>query len=95
MATNAVSAAHWIAGVADIEVCTAREWLRVGRRLHSLPLIADLFDADELSYSKVRTLSLTATRENEQQLAAIAVGALSCSSCLISASISWRGLGGV
>ena len=33
VATGAVSAAHWIAGVADIEVCTAREWIRVGRRL--------------------------------------------------------------
>jgi hypothetical protein len=72
MATGAVSAAHWIAGVADIEVCTAREWIRVGRRLRVLPLIADLFEADELSYSKVRTLSRIATPENEQQLAAIA-----------------------
>jgi len=72
MATGAVSAAHWIAGVADIEVCTAREWIRVGRRLRVLPLIADLFEADELSYSKVRTLSRIATPENEAQLAAIA-----------------------
>ena len=72
MATGAVSAAHWIAGVADIEVCTAREWIRVGRRLRALPLIAQLFDADELSYSKVRTLSRLATPENEAQLAAIA-----------------------
>lgn len=72
MATGAVSAAHWIAGVADIEVCTAREWIRVGRRLRSLPVIAALFDDDELSYSKVRTLSRIATPENEQQLAAIA-----------------------
>ncbi len=72
MATSAASAAHWIAAVADIEVCTAREWIRVGRRLRVLPVIADLFDADELSYSKVRTLSRIATPENEQQLAAIA-----------------------
>jgi hypothetical protein len=72
MATSAASAAHWIAAVADIEVCTAREWIRVGRRLRHLPVIADLFDADELSYSKVRTLSRIATPENEQQLAAIA-----------------------
>ena len=73
MATSAVSAAHWIAAVADIEVCTAREWIRVGRRLRGLPVIADLFDADELSYSKVRALSRVATPENEAQLAAIAV----------------------
>ncbi len=73
MVSNAASAAHWIAAVADIEVCTAREWIRVGRRLRSLPLIADLFEADELSYSKVRVLSRAATPENEAQLAAIAV----------------------
>jgi hypothetical protein len=72
--SNAASAAHWIAGVADIEVCTAREWIRVGKRLRVLPLIAALFDADELSYSKVRTLSRLATPENEAQLAAIAKG---------------------
>ena len=72
MATTAVSAAHWIAGVADIEVGTAREWIRVGRRLRGLPLIAALFEADELSYSKVRTLSRVATPENEGHLAAIA-----------------------
>ena len=72
MPTSAASAAHWIADVADIEVCTAREWIRVGRRLRVLPLIADLFEADELSYSKVRTLSRVANPENEQQLAAIA-----------------------
>lgn len=72
MAASAASAAHWIAAVADIEVCTAREWIRVGRRLRSLTVIADLFDAGELSYSKVRVLSRVATAENEQQLAAIA-----------------------
>lgn len=33
--SNAVSAAHWIASVADIEVCTAREWIRVGKRLRA------------------------------------------------------------
>ncbi len=70
--SNAASAAHWIAGVADIEVCTAREWIRVGRRLRSLGVIAVMFEADELSYSKVRTLSRLATPENEHQLAAIA-----------------------
>lgn len=73
MVSNAASAAHWIAAVADIEVCTAREWIRVGRRLRSLTFIADLFEADELSYSKVRTLTRLATPDNEQQLAAIAI----------------------
>lgn len=71
-ATRAVSAAHWIAGVADIEVATAREWIRVGRHLRVLPLIAAMFEADELSYTKVRTLSRLASPANEAQLAAIA-----------------------
>ena len=30
-ATGLTSAAHWIAQAADIEVCTAREWIRVGK----------------------------------------------------------------
>lgn len=72
MATNAASPAHWIAAIADIEVCTAREWIRVGRRLRTLTVIADLFEADALSYSKVRCLSRFATTDNERQLAAIA-----------------------
>ncbi|MDP2293397.1 MAG: DUF222 domain-containing protein [Actinomycetota bacterium] len=70
--TGAVSAAHWIAAVADIEVCTAREWIRVGKQLRSLPIIAALFEADELSYSKVRTLSRIVTPANEAPLSAIA-----------------------
>lgn len=73
MAAGAASAAHWIAAVADIEVCTAREWIRVGRRLRTLPRIADLFDSDDLSYSKVRVLSRLATPDNEEQLVAIAL----------------------
>lgn len=73
-ATGAPSAAHWIASAADIEVCTAREWIRVGRRMRALPVIAALFDAEALSYSKVRTLSRLATPANEAQLAAIAAG---------------------
>jgi len=71
-ATSAVSAAHWIAGAADIEVSTARGWARAGRRLRLLPVLAALFAADELSYSKVRTLCRLATPSNEAQLAVIA-----------------------
>ncbi len=72
MATGAASAAHWIAAAADIEVCTAREWIRVGRRLRTLPIVADAFEADDLSYSKVRCLTRVATPMNEAQLVAIA-----------------------
>lgn len=69
---GAVTAAHWIARVADIEVCTAREWIRVGRKLRELPEIAAAFGSDEVSYSKVRVLSRLATTANEVELLAIA-----------------------
>ncbi len=71
-ATGVASAAHWIAGQADIEVCTAREWVRVGRLLRMLPAIAAAFEADQVSYSKVRTLTRLATPANEAELLSLA-----------------------
>lgn len=71
-AVGVASAAHWIAEVADIEVSTAREWIRIGRLLRSLTIIADAFLADELSYSKVRTLTRIATPANQHELLGIA-----------------------
>ncbi|MCP4085592.1 MAG: DUF222 domain-containing protein, partial [Actinomycetia bacterium] len=68
------TAAGWLAGVADVEESTAREWIRTGRRLGELPVIAEGFGSRELSYSKVRTLTRVATRENEAELAALAKG---------------------
>ena len=59
--------AHWVARALDIEVSTAREWIRVGRALHALPAIDAAFEAG-LSYTKVRTLSRVATAENERDL---------------------------
>jgi len=38
----------------DIEVCTAREWVRIGRALTQLDVIDDAFAHGRLSYSKVR-----------------------------------------
>lgn len=67
------SPAHWIAAAADVEVCTAREWIRVGRHLRVLPAIGDAFERDELSYSKVRVLTRLAAPANERELLAIAV----------------------
>lgn len=64
--------AHWVAGVADIEVCTAREWIRVGRRLRSLPQITDAFERGDISYTKVRVLTRLATSTNEPELLKIA-----------------------
>lgn len=71
-AAGVPTSAHWIAGVADIEVCTAREWIRVGRRLRSLPQITDAFERGDISYTKVRVLTRLATSTNEPALLAIA-----------------------
>src|SRR5690348_553461 len=60
-ADGAPSCARWIADALDIEVCTAREWLRIGRRLTELPAIGAAFVDGRLSYSKVRTLTRVAT----------------------------------
>ena len=59
--------AQWVADALDIEVSTAREWIRVGRALEHLPVIDASFEAG-LSYSKVRVLTRVATRETEQEL---------------------------
>lgn len=60
--------AHWLAEAADIETCTAREWIRIGRRLADLQLIAEAFASAEISYSKVRTLTRHASADNELAL---------------------------
>ncbi len=65
--------ADWVATALDVEVCTAREWLRVGRALGRLPKLDDLFERGELSYSKVRAVTRIATPQNEAQLSVIAL----------------------
>jgi len=67
------TAAHWLAHAADVEPCTAREWIRIGHKLRDLPLIAAAIEARAMSYSKVRTLTRLATPDNEAELLAIAV----------------------
>jgi hypothetical protein len=69
---GAPTCAHWIAAALDIEVCTAREWVRIGRALADLDVIAAAFDDGRLSYSKVRTLTRVATTDNEEELCAVA-----------------------
>ena len=68
---GAPTCAHWVADALDLELCTAREWLRVGKALRELPHIDAAFDSG-LSYSKVRTLTRVATLENERDLLDIA-----------------------
>ena len=69
---HARSAAHWLAEAADVEACTAREWIRIGRLLRTLPAIAAAFADRELSYSKVRALTRLATPDNEAELLEVA-----------------------
>ncbi len=63
---------HWVADVLDIEVCTVREWLRIGRKLAGLPVVNAAYDEGRLSYSKLRALTRVATPENEVELCDIA-----------------------
>ena len=66
------TAAHRLGEIADVEVATAREWIRIGRQLRSLPASADAFESGGISYSKLRTLTRIATAENERDLLEIA-----------------------
>ena len=69
---NARSCAHWVAQRADTEVCTAREWLRIGHALSAVDEIARRFADGRLSYSKVRALTRVADADNQHELCAIA-----------------------
>jgi len=69
---GAPTCAHWVADALDVEVCTAREWLRVGRALQRMREIARAFEDARLSYSKVRALTRVATVDNEAELCALA-----------------------
>ena len=43
--------AHWIAATLDIEIGTAREWLRIGRALADLPMTTNAFTNRGLSFT--------------------------------------------
>jgi hypothetical protein len=69
---GAVSCAHWVAAAVDVEVCTAREWLRIARALDVFGVIDAAFGDGRLSYSKVRALTRVATLENQLELCELA-----------------------
>jgi hypothetical protein len=69
---GARTCAHWIADALDVEVCTAREWLRVGHSLAELDEVDRAFAEGRLSYSKVRVVTRVATAENQVELCALA-----------------------
>src|SRR5687768_8958133 len=51
------STAQWLAFECDLDARTARDHVRVARRLAELPLIDEAFGLCQLSYSQVRALS--------------------------------------
>ena len=66
------TAAHWIADHVGVCVATAREWIRVGRKLIELPPLEHAFRTRTLSYSKVRMLSRMTTPSNVDDLVDLA-----------------------
>ena len=66
------SCAHWLGWKCGIELGAAREKVRTGRALESLPRIAEAMSRGELSYSKVRALTRVATAQTEETLLMIA-----------------------
>ena len=70
--TGARSCAHWLSYRIGLELSTARDRVRVARKLEELPLIGGCMARGELSYSKVRALARIATPENEAELVTMA-----------------------
>jgi len=64
--------AHWIAVNLDVELSTAREWIRIGKGLENLPHCDEAFATQRLSFSKIRVLTRLAKPENEAELVALA-----------------------
>ncbi len=63
-----VSCAHWLSWRTDEQQGTAREKVRVARKLVDCPLIQEAFSQGRLSYSKVRAISRIITPDNESTL---------------------------
>jgi hypothetical protein len=59
------SCAHWLTIATGIDLWNARETLRVGHALRTLPLIHEAFTAGRLSFDKVRALTRVATPEDQ------------------------------
>jgi hypothetical protein len=63
-----LSCAQWLSWRIGLDLCAAREKVRVARALGVLPRIDDAFRRGQVSYSKVRALTRVATPENEASL---------------------------
>src|SRR3954467_129439 len=67
-AQGAATCAHWLAWRVGWDLVTARDHLRVARRLAEFARIDDALRRGELSYSKVRALLRVATSASEELL---------------------------
>ena len=63
---GALSCAHWLAWRVGWDVRTARERVRVARKLADLPLIDEQLRIGAMSYSQARAISRVATADNEE-----------------------------
>ena len=63
---GAVSCAHWLAWRIGWDLTTARERLRVAKKLGELRLVDEELRLGAMSYSKARAISRVATASNEQ-----------------------------
>ncbi len=68
-----ISCAHWLSWRTGMTTGTARERVRVARRLACLPLTSEEMERGRLSWSKVRALTRIATEENEERLVEFAL----------------------
>ncbi|WP_420447119.1 DUF222 domain-containing protein [Candidatus Palauibacter sp.] len=68
-----ISCAHWLSWRTGMTTGTARERVRVARRLAVLPLASTEMEKGRLSWSKVRALTRIATDENEERLVEFAL----------------------
>src|SRR5215468_4975543 len=64
-AQGAASCAHWLAWRVGWDLVTARDHVRVARKLAGFPAIEDALRRGEVSYSKVRAMLRVATPANE------------------------------
>jgi hypothetical protein len=62
---GAMSCAHWLSWRVGWELVTARDHVRVARKIAEFPAIDDALRCGEVSYSKVRAMLRVATPENE------------------------------
>jgi hypothetical protein len=65
------SCAEWLSWRVGLDLCAAREKVRVARAIATLPRLAQALARGELSYAKVRALTRVATPEIEERLLAI------------------------